>query len=187
MTREEIPIMLWQDGCHHELHRSYEGRPIAIWIPCERYRAAARQLDAPDCRISLVPRTEKDKPWMTGRAPVVWVALQTRPATQALERFRPAPTFVLRAGRSSFRWAVWALSRPLWGAYIEQATQRLAYHLRGLRKAASVEALLPAPWAIVDGRQIWIEFEQPETFTARQVVGHLRDAPPIDTWRRRAA
>lgn len=177
--------MLWQDGCLHELHVRHDERPVRIWIPCESYRAFARMLDAENCCFSIVPRTER-QPWATGRSPALWVVLQSGTAVKALERFRPAPTLVVRAGRTQQRWALWALSQPLWGAWIERATERLAYALHGLRRAASSDTLLPAPWAKVDGRQMWIEYEQPEIFDARQVVGHLKDAPPTDGWRRAA-
>jgi hypothetical protein len=179
--------MLWQGGCLHEIRRSFEERPIVLWIPCESYLAVEHQLSAPDGQISVVPRQDKGKSWSTGRAPVAWAVLQTSAARQALERFRPAPTVVLRAGRTQLRWALWALAAPLWGSYIEQATERLAYALHGLRRAASSETLIPCPWSVLDGRQIVVEFEQPEIYTAKQVVGHLRDAPPLHNWRRQAA
>ena len=184
MTERGISTMLWQDGCLHEIRREFEGRMITLWIPCESYRAVERQLTAPDAQISVVPRQDKQS-WTTGRAPVVWATLQTGDARAALERFRPAPTVVLRAGRTQLRWALWALSVPLWGSYIEQATERLAYALHGLRRAASVETLIPSPFTVLDRRRIYVEFEEPEIYSARQVVGHLRDAPPPYDWRKR--
>lgn len=183
MTPREISYLLWQDDCMHELIVRHDGRPVRIWIPCESYRAFERMLGAEDAQISVVPRTEA-KSWATGQAPVVWAALQTGNAVKALERFRPAPTLVLRAGRTQLRWALWALSKPLWGAFIEQATERLSYALHGLRRAASSETLIPSPFTAIDGRRIWTEFSEPAVYTARQVVGHLKDAPPRDGWRR---
>lgn len=183
----DFSFMLWQDGCQHEIRREHEGRMITLWIPCESYRAFARQLEAPEAQISVVPRQDRGKSWSTGRAPVAWATLQTSNSRQALERFRPAPTVVLRAGRTQLRWALWALSVPLWGSFIEQATERLAYALHGLRRAANVETMIPAPFTVLDRRQIYVEFADPQIYTARQVVGHLRDAPPPYDWRRREA
>lgn len=182
MTSAEIATLLWQDGGLHEVRAYHDGRPIQIWIPCARPRAFARVLDLEDCQISVVPRTES-KSWATGRASVVWAVLQSGQATAALERFRPAPTLVVRAGRTHRRWALWALSRPLWGTYIEQATERLSYALHGVRKAASAETLIPSPFSAPH----YIEFETGEIYAPRQIVGHLKDAPPTDGWRRRQA
>lgn len=181
MRPVDVALMLWQDGCEHELQVRHQTKPVQIWIPCERHRAFARMLDADACRISVVPRTER-KSWATGGSSALWVVLQSGAATRLLERFRPAPTLVIRAGRTQQRWALWALSRPLWGSYIEQAGERLSYALHGLRRAAQPETLIPSPFSAPN----WIEYEQPEVFTARQVVGHLRDAPPADAWRRAA-
>lgn len=185
MRPVDIATVLWQDDCLHELHVRDDGRPVQIWIPCSSYRAFARMLGAEDCYFSAIPRTDRQT-WATGRAPALWAVLQTGTATAALQRFRPAPTFVARAGRTQQRIAFWALSAPLWGSYIEQATERLAYALHALRRAAKLETLLPSPYAKIDGRQHYIEFFEPEIYSARQVVGHLRDAPPADGWRRAA-
>lgn len=176
-----MALMLWQDRCLHELHVEHHGRVTRIWIPCEHDRAFARMLDADGCQISLVPRTE-EREWSTGQAPVLWVQLQTGKATQALERFRPAPTIVWRSGLSQRRWALWALRRPLRGEWIVRGTERLSYALHGLRRAAQPETLVPSPYS----PRHWIEYEQPEIFDARQVVGHLRDAPAADAWRHAA-
>lgn len=181
MRPVDVATMLWQDDCLHELSVRHDDRPVQIWIPCSSYRAFARMLGHHDCRISVVPRTER-APWATRHAPVLWAVLRDGKAAEVLTRFRPAPTLVVRAGRTQHRAALWALSRPLRGAYIEQATQRLAYALHGFRRAASVETLIPSPFSAPN----FIEYEQPEIFTARQVVGHLRDAPAIDAWRRAA-
>lgn len=187
MRPVDFGFMLWQDDCLHEIRRESEGKMVTLWIPCRSYRAFARQLAAPEAQISVVPRQDRGKSWTTGRAPVVWAALQSSESRQALERFRPARNTTVGAGRTQLRWALWALSVPLWGSFIEQAAERLAYALRGLRRAASPETMIPAPFTVLGRRQIYIEFEQPEIFTARQVVGHLRDAPPPYDWRRREA
>ena len=181
MKPTDLALALWQDRCLHEVHAVHDRRHVQIWIPCESQHAFARMLDTHDCSISLVPRTER-RSWTTGRAPALWVELRTGKATQALERFRPAPTLVWRAGRTQHRWALWALSEPLWGEWIVRATERLAYALHGLRRAGQPETIVPSPFSAPH----WVEYAQPEVFQARQVVGHLRDAPAADAWRRAA-
>src|SRR4051812_377641 len=171
MTSGEIATILWQDNGIHELSITHDGRPVRIWIPCTSWRAFARMLSANECRFSAVPRTDQQR-WATAHAPVLWAVLNGSEAEQRLQRFQPAPTIVIREGKAKTRTALWALWRPLRGAYIERATERLSYALRGVRKAAGVEALLPSPFS---GRN-YVEFESNQIYTARQVVGDLKDA-----------
>jgi hypothetical protein len=114
-----------------------------------------------------------------GESWVLWCHLRTREAEQQLERFRPAPTIVIREGETYERWALWGLSRPLSGSFIQRGNDRINHRLRGLRRDGRPETLMPSPFT---GR-MRTEFETTETFSPRQIVGHLREAPDPNAWK----
>jgi hypothetical protein len=159
------------------------------WIPCASPRALMRMLTADDCEIGAVPRTEPDS-WSLGESHVLWARLETGASEQLLQRFRPSPTLVLREGQTFRRWALWALSRPLSGSWTTKANERLAYALHARRKSGDASTLIRSPFTrITYGRRspipCWVEFETPEIYTPRELVGRLRDAPEI-RWDRAA-
>jgi len=181
--REIFWALLWGDEhSRHEVHLRQDGERVVCWIPCHHQGRLTRLLDSDECFVSAVPRRRPDTlSW--GPAHMLWSSLSKPEHCQRLERFQPAPTLVWRDRRSSRRWAAWSLSRPLSPQFVQQATERLAHHLGGLRRAASPEALIASPfsghWAV--------EFHTPETYTAREVVGQLRDAPDPHQWKAMAA
>jgi hypothetical protein len=183
VTPEDFWALLWgDDSRRHEVHLRHDGQPVVCWIPCHHRGRLVRLLDAEDCYVSAIPRNLKGDHLTYGNAHLIWAALTKPDSGRRLERFRPGPTLVWRQARSSHRFAAWSLSVPLSPRFIEQATGRISNHLGGTRHAGLPEALLPSPYS---GK--WtIEFSQPETYTPRQVVGDLRDAPDRHAWRRAA-
>lgn len=175
-----IWMLLGGDEHHrHEVHLRHEGRPVVCWIPCHQRDRLLRLLDSEDCWVSAIPRRRRYDPLTWGPAHHLWVSLSKPDSCSRLERFSPAPTFVWRDARSSRRWASWALQAPLSPAFVQRATERLAHHLGGLRRAALPEALIASPFT-----SRWsMEFHCPETYPARQIVGHLRDAPDPHAWK----
>jgi hypothetical protein len=178
--REIFWALLWGDGEHrHEVQLRYEGERVVCWIPCHHRERLTRLLDYEDCFVSAVPRGRRHDSLSWGPAHMLWAFFSRPDSCRRLERFRPAPTLVWREGRSSRRWAAWGLSAPLSPAFVQQATERLSHYLGGLRKAGRPDALIASPFS---GR--WaVEFHQPETYTPRQIVGGLRDAPDPHQWK----
>lgn len=185
---ESLWAILWGDrGQYHEVRVA----GATCWIPCVQQRALARILRADDCMVSVVPRTERD-PYALAPAWVLWARLEAPECAARLARLAAGPTLVLREGASSRRVALWALSKPLQGDWITRATERLAHHLKGRRRAADASALIPSPFTrITVGRskpsKVYVEYSADQIWTAREVVGNLRDAPATDGWRQSAA
>ena len=174
--------LLWGDEASwHEVSLLDDGRRVTCWIPCHHRERLTRLLDAEDCKVSAVPRRRKDD-LSYGPAHMLWAYLSKPESCARLQRFDPAPTLVWREGRSSRRWVAWSLSRPISGAWIQKATERLAHALGGLRRAASPSTLIASPFS----GKWWAEHWKPETYTARQIVGHLRDAPDPHAWKKAA-
>jgi hypothetical protein len=176
MTEGALWALLWGDsGQFHELRIG----AATCWVPCVKRRPFMRLIDQPDTRVSFVPRTEQH-PMALGPAWVLWVRLERPACAQALARLPIGPTLVVREGRSSRRWALWSLSRPLRGAWITQANERLAYALKGRRGAADASTLMPSPFS---PGKAFVEYESRNVYPAREIVGRLRDAPDADGWR----
>ena len=184
LSPENLWSVLWGDGGqYHEV--SLAGQ--TCWVPCVRGDVLARLLHADDCQVSMVPRTDKH-PFALGAAWVLWARLEVPECAQRLERFRVGPTLVAREGASSRRTALWALSEPLEGSWINRATERLSYALKGRRGAADASALMVSPFTRLTTRRakpqrVWIEYQSDTYATARQIVGGLPDAPAADGWK----
>lgn len=175
MSPEEFWLLLW--GRDSDLHE-VELPGTRCWIPCPQKRALIRLLHAPGCAVSLVPRTQPDAlSW--GESHLLWCHLRTAEAEQQLERFRPAPTVVLREGETQQRWALWSLSRPLSGSWVQRGNDRINHWLRGLRRDGNPETLIPSPF----GEGWAVEFEWPAVYTPREIVGRLREAPDPNGWK----
>ena len=61
---------------------------------------------------------------------VLWVDCDTRASVEALERFSPAPSMVIRSGGRGGRHAYWALQQRVGARELEEANHRLAEALR---------------------------------------------------------
>jgi hypothetical protein len=179
MSPQGFWALLWGDaGPWREVNVG----TATCWVPCERPRPLARLLTgASGAHIGPVPRTAQD-PYALASSWVLWARLERPACAEQLARLPVGPTLVVREARSSRRTALWALSRPLSGDWVTRANERLAHALGGRRGAADASALIASPFT--SGNRI--EYESDRISSARQIVGHLRDAPDKDAWRRAA-
>lgn len=188
MSPADFWALLWGPGLH-EIQCSYSEGTARIWMPCDRRRPFARILRADDCYVSAVPRESRDS-FSIGDAHVLWARLDRPEAGERLGKVPLAPTLVLREGRSSRRYALWALSRPLSGEWIDRANARLSHACRGRRGAGEATQLVLSPFTRITTAArpvpIEIEYESDTYATARQIVGRLPDAPATDGWRQAA-
>lgn len=177
--------MLWGPGYHEIQCRSSEGS-ARLWIPCDRRRALERILRSDDCFISAVPRSREDS-FALGDAHVLWARLDRPECGDRLARLPVGPTLVVREGRSSRRYALWALSRPLYGDWIDRANGRLAHACKGRRRAGDASALILSPFTRLTNAahsvSVYVEYESDSYATAREIVGRLSEAPSLDAWR----
>lgn len=146
-----------------------------------------------DCSVGAVPRQRPDARYLAG-ANVLWARLETGKHAEALARFRPAPSLVLREGKSPRRVALWALSSPLSLSYLERANRRLAHRLGTKKKWGAAEfEFHPVGTELSFGREsrpnvVWAEHvDAGSLFVARGVVGHLQEAPDPRSWMKEAA
>jgi len=185
MSPSDFWAMLWGPGFHEITCRYSEG-PARIWMPCSRKHPFERIVRADDCYVSAVPRRSEDS-LAYGAAHVLWVRLDRPEAGERLSKVPLAPTAVLREGRSSRRYALWALSQPLWGDWIDRANARLSHFCKGRRGAGTASQLVLSPFTRLTTATrtvpVYVEYESDTYATARQIVGRLPDAPATDGWK----
>jgi hypothetical protein len=145
-----------------------------------------------DVRLSTGVRRRREF-GSCGDAAVLWVRTEGKAQAAALKRFRPSPTVVLSEGSTSRKVALWSLDRP-WGfEVIERANRRLAYALRTAPKWSVLEFDFAAPGSCLRAgraRPVPVVVEWMDArgvYTARQVVGALKEPPSRDAWRGVAA
>jgi hypothetical protein len=146
---------------------------------------------AGDLSVMLLPWLEPS--YLTaGLGNVLWAHTVSGGSSAALDKFRPAPTFVVREGSTSRRTALWALSRPVDVDWVERGNRRIAHRLGTPKKNCGTLGEMYLPGTILrKGRKrpvaVHLEHFDPQAlYTARQVVGHLRDAPDPNAWKERA-
>lgn len=134
--------------------------------------------------LSAAPRSKPDS-MTVAPASVVWARLESGKGADALQRFSPAPTLVLREGKTVKRTAFWALRRPLAYDWALRANKRVAHALGAAKKHADPSFMFTPPGCEADGKIVWVEFadEAGTLFMPNQVVAHLRDAPAPRDWR----
>jgi hypothetical protein len=188
MSPADFWALLWGPGLHEIQCRCSEG-PARIWMPCEKRRPFERIVRSDDCYVSAVPRTSEDS-FALGGAHVLWARLDRPEAGERLGRLPVGPTLVLREGRSSRRYAFWALSRSISGPWIDRANARLSHACHGRRGAGEATQLVLSPFTRITTTTrpvaVKIEYESDTYATAREIVGRLPDAPATDGWRQAA-
>lgn len=188
MSPADFWSMLWGPG-FHEIECRYSEGAARIWMPCERRRPFARILSADDCFVSAVPRTERNS-FAIGPAHILWARLDRPDCADRLARLPVGPTLVVREGRSSRRYALWALSRPVSGDWIDRANARLSHACKGRRGAGTATQLILSPFTRLTNAhravRVYVEYESETYATAREIVGRLSDAPDRDAWKQAA-
>lgn len=188
---------LWQclahdSGFHEVVALNGLGPDSRAFLPVTDFRllelfALGRDGAGRGTLLSAVPRASKDSLGV-GAASVVWARLESGAGAAQLQRFTPAPTFVLREGRTVQRVAIWALLRPLTYEWTMRANRRLAHRLDAKKKHGAPEFMFTPPGASTEtGRSVWVEFESDGLYMPAEVVGRLPDAPDPDAWRDREA
>jgi hypothetical protein len=153
-----------------------------MFIPWSSRRAVIRAMGCQEAMIGLVPRRPGGG---FNEANCLWARLESTKNANALRRFRPAPTLVLREGRSIKRTAIWSLSTPLDLVWLERANARLSYRLGTKLKHGDVGAMFHAPASpLSGGKETWAEHISDASYSPREIVGMLRDRPqPSMDWR----
>lgn len=135
----------------------------------------------PGARVGLAPRTGQDRAFVSVTG-CLWAHAETGKEVEALARFHVKPTLVLRHPSRLERTAVWALVEPLPFEWALRANRRLAHRL-GCKKLHACPESFMAPAGDLGLAEV-----EAVTYTARQVVGGLRDAPDaVRPWERSAA
>ncbi len=146
-----------------------------------------------ELEVTAAPRHPRQLGVATDEVWCTWVRVETKKAAEKLERFRPAPTIVLREGDSVRRVAFWAMSRRHSVGQAHRANKRLAHALGAAKKWADPDEFRFAPCGcfLRDGRArpvpVLVESCSGAIWAPRQVYGRLRDAPDPDAWRERQA
>jgi hypothetical protein len=161
------------------------------FIESTHSKACLRLMRQEHASVGAIPRRKPGAGYLTG-ANVIWARLETGKHAEALARFRPAPTMVLREGKSQRRVALWGLAEPLNMVWSERANKRVAHQLGCKKKFGESEWMFHPPGTtLVLGTkpvQVWAEHLDPGAlFMARGVVGHLRDAPAPHDWKKEKA
>lgn len=150
-----------------------------------------------ELRFSLAPRHVRGMGGVR-KAHCLWSRVEGSKAMTRLERCGdwasspPAPSLVILETPQRGT-ALWVLRRPLPGAWARQGNRRLAYHL-GMpagRDCDPEELFVPVPGSVLrEGRVrpspvVRASGVRCVDFTAREVVGRLKEAPSPDAWRAR--
>lgn len=141
--------------------------------------------------LSMVPRPSRG--WGTvGKAHLLWCRSESLRQLEKLRRLKPRPTMVLREGQTVRHLAIWDLSVTLPYDYVVRGNRRLAHAIGAPKKYAEPEELfVPAGTCLREGRRRPVPIVHAggssRVFHPDEVVGHLREAPDPDAWRKAAA
>lgn len=122
--------------------------------------------------------------------PLLWTRTENKDSARRLERFRPAPSLLLREGDTVRHIAFWLVRRPLTWSQLERANKRIAHNVGAPKKYADPDTFtFPLPGTFLRrGRTrpvpVTVESMSLETHTAKAIVGRLKDAPDPDAWRK---
>lgn len=124
------------------------------FLPVSRLDVIERVLldraSATDVYVGVLPRwrprgTRRD---VAGGAHVVWADCDGDEAVQALARFRPPPSLVVRSGSGENRHAYWLLDRQATVAEAQRANRRLAFALGADAGSAEAARILRPPGSL---------------------------------------
>lgn len=125
-------------------------------------------------------------------ARTLWARVEGKKEAEALMRFRPRPTIVLREGSTSRLVALWTLRNPLSYEWLVRANRRIAHKLFASKRWVEPEFAFPVPGSCLRaGRSrpvpVRVEEFRWRVYTPKEVVRALKDAPDPDAWREKAA
>lgn len=124
---------------------------------------------------------------------VLWARCESRREAEALRRFRPVPSIVLREGSTCRLVALWQLPNPLNYEWVVRANRRIAHKLWGAKKwGTDLEFAFAVPGSCLRaGRArpvpVRVEAFGGGVYLPRDVVGKLKEAPDPSSWREKAA
>lgn len=180
----ELPVYV--DGQPNPVSRESCGNPATP----RRIARMAHSFDFDDSyEVALgLPRTAE----YVYHSTILWAWISSGEQEQRAFGFSPAPTVVLRIGKAKERLLIWPLRNPLLEQDARAANVRIAYALHTPRTRGAPERLrVPLPGTFMRvGRTrpapiLLSRFDDEHTFVAQDVVGKLREPPPIDAWRER--
>jgi len=132
-----------------------------------------------DLYLAVAPRVRQEGGRdAIARVHAVFVDCDSPESIEALERFEPAPSMVIRSGGGG-RHAYWSLWPPLSPNWLEKAHRRMAYALGADPRATDAARILrpPGTFNFKTGSPVPVELERlnVEVYTAAQVVEGLPD------------
>lgn len=145
-----------------------------------------------EVELFVVPRARAPLAYAS-QSSALWARVEGTKQWRALLAFRPAPTIILREGASSRADAIWGLDRALSPDWARKGSERLAYALRASRKFADPDTAVihPPGSCLRDGRThpvpVVVHSCTDEIYSARQVVGRLKEPPDPNAWREKVA
>lgn len=134
-----------------ELRMRVDGGMGQRFVPVDRLEAVQELVlergGLTDVYVGVLPRwraqgTRRD---VAGGARVVWADCDGEQAVEALQRFRPAPSVVVRSGSGENRHAYWLLDGRATVAEVQRANRRLALALGADLGSAEAARILRPP------------------------------------------
>lgn len=140
--------------------------------------------------VTAVPMLEDGNYRVHDLSTVLWARVESGESARRLEAFRPAPTMILRDGRTVKRTALWALHSPLELMWVKELNRRLQHAFLAPKKFAEVDFELHPPGAVLRaGRsrplEVWAERVGDGCYGAKEIAGHLPKSPDPDAWAKR--
>lgn len=160
-------LLDWQDGSRRE----------STYFPAHHSRRFERMLayhveHGNDPKVGLVPRRDRHLDGLA-ESTVLWASVENPIAVRGLQAFRPQPTLIFKTGRALR--CLWWLDKPLPMKadpdqdYLTRGNKRLAFALKANSRHADPSWLMPVGELV--------HADPDARYTARLVVGKLRDAP----------
>lgn len=153
---------------------------LAVEQPESGFDPILRLGQRTDVYVGVLPRVERSgRRDAVERGHVLYVDCDTPSATEALERFHPAPSLIVGSGNG--RHAYWSLWPPATPDAIERANRRLAYAIGADSRATDAARILRPPGTFnhrgAEPLAVKLLSVNVETFTVAEVVGELSDPP----------
>ena len=133
-----------------------------------------------DLYVGVAPRSRQEGTRAAvERSHVLYVDCDEPPSIEALERYRPAPSMIVRSGSGAHGY--WSLVEPVAPDELEQANRRLAHALGADMRATDAARILRPPGTFnhKTGSPVAVTLEATLAIyaNAAAVVGGLPDAP----------